>query len=648
MTADESQSEGQQPHQLPRFQRAALHAHQLGVLIAVLGGSAVLLLLAALIMPRFSLDPIWQPIVLNDSAALLVVLIGLYCALQISRWRREALAAVSTIELATSTASHSGSGWRAQAARIAGLLKPLVSRGSRLLRREELFMAAVALIALWAVRHGWNPAVPGASLQRAGYVGAGLALACAYGLLVLERYLSGPLATEWPEAPALAYLIRAAILACVLGALCLIFDAPSRLWPARLAVCSGLIPAALALELLLRALLSSITRAPAAAEPAFLAQTFLARLFTWPPRPWAFVHEELHQRYGIDLRQNWAFRFVRRSSLPLIAAVAFIGWLSTGLHELPVARRGIYERFGRPVQVWDPGMHWGLPWPLARMVQVDNGVVYELAASISTEPQAQADNSGADDPAPASADRLWDVAHTSENAQVISSEADAKQNFQVVNMDVRFVYRIGLTHEAAMAVTYRCADVETLIRSTASRVMVHYFASRTLAGLLGAQRDLLARDLQREVQAQMDRFGSGVELLSVLIESIHPPAGAAAAYHSVQAAVITAQAIVAQERGTAAITVNEAHQSATAQVDEATAVARENTVGAEVAQTGSNAELESFRAAGPAFVRERYFNQLAAGLAKANLIVVDHRIGIANNAPTIDLRTFSNSGAASP
>ena len=648
MTATESHTDGKLPNQLPRFQRAAVHSHQLSVLIGALGGSAVVLLIAARILSRFGFDPIWQSIVLNDSAALLVIVIGLYCALQISRWRSEALVERRTIELETATAFSDATGWRVQVVRITRLLKPLVNRGSQLLRREELFMGAVALIALWAVRGGWNLALPGASLQRAGYVGAGLALACAYGLLVLERYLSGRLEVEWPEAPPLACLIRAAVLTFVLSALCLIFDAPLRLWPVRLAVWSGVIPAALALELLLRAVLSSITRAPAAGEPAFLAQPFLARLFTWPPRPWALVHEELHQRFGIDLRQNWAFRFVRRTSLPLIAAVAFIGWLSTGLHELPVARRGIYERFGRPVQVWDPGMHWGLPWPLARMVQVDNGVVYELATSISSDPQAQPDSSGADDPAPASADRLWDVTHTSENAQVISSEADSKQNFQVVNMDVRFVYRIGLTHEAAMAVTYRCADVEALIRSTASRVMVHYFASRTLAGLLGAQRDLLARDLQREVQAQMDRFGSGVELLSVLIESIHPPAGAAAAYHSVQAAVITAQAIVAQERGSAAITVNEAHQSATAQVDEATAVARENTVGAEVAQIGSNAELESFRAAGPAFVRERYFNQLAAGLAKANLIVLDHRIGIANSAPTIDLRTFTNGGAASP
>jgi regulator of protease activity HflC (stomatin/prohibitin superfamily) len=175
--------------------------------------------------------------------------------------------------------------------------------------------------------------------------------------------------------------------------------------------------------------------------------------------------------------------------------------------------------------------------------------------------------------------------------------------------------------------------------------MVHYFASRSLDGLLGEQRDALAKDIGRTVQADLDHFGSGVELLSVLVESIHPPAGAAAAYHSVQAAQIKSQAIVAEERGTAAATVNEAREEASAIKDAASAAAREHTATAEAAKLGFDAEQESFRDAGQAFVRERYFSQLAQGLAKANLVIIDHRIGSAGAAPTIDLRTF---GASNP
>jgi regulator of protease activity HflC (stomatin/prohibitin superfamily) len=484
----------------------------------------------------------------------------------------------------------------------------------------------------------------GEPLGLPGYAGAGIVACGAFGLLVLERSFSGRRAAEWPESIRLAYLARAAILTLTLGAIALVFSSDSRVWPDRVAVLNGLVPAALALELLMRAVFSALTRASNEDEPPYLAESFLARLFTWPPRPLREVQQELHARFGIDLQQNWAFSFIGRAALPVSAVVVLIGWLSTGARELPIASRGIYERFGKPVAVWDPGLHWGLPWPLARTLQVENGVVHEVSANVQSDSQPQPDRSTADDPAPASANRLWDVTHVAENAQVISSEAGTKQNFQVVNTDVRFVYRIGLTDEAVMAATYHCSDVEALIRVTASQVMVHYFASRSLEGLLGEQRDALARDIQQTVQVELDRYGSGVELLTVLVESIHPPAGAAAAYHSVQAAQIAAQAIVATERGSAATTINEAEQEATMLRDSASAAARENNATAEAATLGFDAEQNSFREAGQSFVRERYFTQLAEGLTKANLVIIDHRIGSSSAAPTIDLRTFTPAG----
>ncbi|MHA5861463.1 SPFH domain-containing protein, partial [Pseudomonas aeruginosa] len=77
------------------------------------------------------------------------------------------------------------------------------------------------------------------------------------------------------------------------------------------------------------------------------------------------------------------------------------------------------------------------------------------------------------------------------------------------------------------------ADVPTLVRSTASRVLVHAFASRTLDEVLGEQRAGLAEQIGQAVQADLDRLGSGVEVLGAAVEAIHPPAGAANAYHAV-------------------------------------------------------------------------------------------------------------------
>src|SRR5471032_2737951 len=206
---------------------------------------------------------------------------------------------------------------------------------------------------------------------------------------------------------------------------------------------------------------------------------------------------------------------MRRAFFPVLAVVAIVGWSLTGIHEIALQGRGIYERFGKPVEVFGPGLHAGLPWPLGRVLSVENGVVHELATSASDA--AALPLAPAEGPAPLIDNRLWDASHVNDKSQVIASSSGDKQSFQIVNMDVRFVYRIGLTDQAALAATYNSADVPTLIRSTASRILVHDFASRTLDELLGEQRSALADDIGQAVQADLHTLDSGVEILATVV-----------------------------------------------------------------------------------------------------------------------------------
>jgi regulator of protease activity HflC (stomatin/prohibitin superfamily) len=279
------------------------------------------------------------------------------------------------------------------------------------------------------------------------------------------------------------------------------------------------------------------------------------------------------------------------------------------------------------------------------MLAVENGVVHELATSVSESNAVEQVLEPAEGPAPLSANRLWDASHINEKSQVIASNADdkpssQKQSFQIVNMDVRFVYRIGLTDRAAMAATYNTADVPTLIRSTASRILVHDFASRTLDELLGEQRAALSADIGNALQADLKKLDSGVEILATVVESIHPPAGAANAYHAVQAAQIGAQALISRERGAASEQSNLAELNASVAKDNASAGAREVMATAQGADLRFSAERQAYDQAGKAFLLEQYLTQLSQGLAHAKLLILDHRLG-GDTAPTIDLRTFT-------
>ncbi|PNA03182.1 MULTISPECIES: protease modulator HflK [unclassified Pseudomonas] len=619
---------------LPRFQQAAAQGRRLRRLaigLAALAGAGWVL---AFFVGLFAPQSLWSALLVNQSAALLVLVTGLQSAWWVTQWRARVINPVVPVTVAEEPAPD---GWYER------LLERMSQRSLHLLGQigaATLWLGGWSLLVLLSIEQMWSLTLPAAGVGLSATVGAAIALLLAFALLVLERQLAQENPAQWPEAGALAQLTRVAIISLVLGALCLLFASDSAIWPVRLAVLIGILPGLVAVELLLRALLSLFSPRREQLEPVLLARSFVADLLRWPPQPLLALQHELHNRFGIDLRQIWAFSYMRRAFLPVLVLVAAVGWLLTGLHEIPMQSRGIYERFGKPVQVFGPGLHAGLPWPLGRVLNVENGVVHELATSVGENPAAvQLDP--AEGPAPFTANRLWDASHVNDKSQVIASSRGDQQSFQIVNMDVRFVYRIGLSDQAALAATYNSADVPTLIRSTASRILVHDFASRTLDGLLGEDRTGLAEEIGRAVQSDLQKLDSGVEILATVVEAIHPPAGAANAYHSVQAAQIGAQALISRERGAAAEASNQAQLQASLARDQASANAHEINATARAADLKFSAEQKAYASAGQAFVLEQYLSQLSQGLSKAKLLVLDHRLGGSSNAPTIDLRTFT-------
>jgi len=620
---------------LPRFQQAVFHGRRLRLWTIGLGALATTGLVLAFFIGLFAPQTLWQAVLVNQCAGVLVLVAGLQSAGCVTQWRAKLMQPVEPP--AQTVVADAPAGWYER------LLDRLSERWLSMLMHigaPTLWLAGWALLVLFSINQIWDLALPPAALGFSANVGAAVSLLLAFGLLVLERHFAQENVAQWPEAGPLAQLTRVAIVGLVLGALCLLFGGEASVWPVRLAVLIGLLPGLVAVELLLRAVLSLFSPRREQLEPALLARSFIADMLRWPPQPLLALQHELHNRFGIDLRQIWAFTYMRRAFMPVMAVIALIGWSLTGIHEISLQGRGIYERFGKPVEVFGPGLHAGLPWPLGRVRSVENGVVHELATSVG-EAAAPVVMESAEGPAPAIANRLWDASHVNDKSQVIASSRADKQSFQIVNMDVRFVYRIGLTDQAALAATYNSADVPTLIRSTASRILVHDFASRTLDGLLGEDRVGLAEEIGRAVQADLQALDSGVEILATVVEAIHPPAGAANAYHGVQAAQIGAQALISRERGAAAEATNQAQLQASIARDQASASAHEINAAALAADLKFAAEQKAYANAGQAFVLEQYFSQLAQGLANAKLLVLDHRLGGSGNAPTIDLRTFT-------
>jgi regulator of protease activity HflC (stomatin/prohibitin superfamily) len=282
-----------------------------------------------------------------------------------------------------------------------------------------------------------------------------------------------------------------------------------------------------------------------------------------------------------------------------------------------------------------------LPWPLGISRRIERGVLHELTlASQISDSEPGAARPGAEDPPPQPADRLWDRPHPGETTYLIASPAAAGQGFQRVDVDLRLITRIGLSDTAALQAAYGIADPDALVRATAGRLLAMYFASRTLAGVLGEDRQTFTEAIRAAMQQDLDRLAAGVEIVAVVVEAIHPPPAAADAWHNVESAEIRARVAVADETGAAAKTAAGAHSTAELATYDATAAAAEIVAKATVDHTLFAADRAADAAEPEAFQLERWLARLRTSLPRAQLLILDHRLA-GGEAPTLDLRVLA-------
>ncbi|WP_434641973.1 protease modulator HflK [Klebsiella sp. I138] len=486
--------------------------------------------------------------------------------------------------------------------------------------------------------------------------GLALLLIC-FALLVGERMLSFRRIRHWPYQTVGIGLLRALLSICLLTLIALSVSSFALIPAGWIVEITGVIVLLIAAEFLLRMLAALFVAPREDKTPPFLSQSLLAEHYRWPLHPLLLIRKKIIQHFGVDIGKIQAFRLMGQILFPVLCGIALIGWLMSSINEVSLHQRGVYERFGRPVNVLLPGLHLGLPWPFGRVMPVDYGAIHELQLSEAQSAESPATQSAVsgpstlptvksvdaiEGPAPQSSWRLWDNTHTTDQAQVIASAQGDKQSFQIVNMDIRLLWRVGMQDSDAINSLYQTDDLATTIQRIARQVLTQYFAHQQLDVLLNEQRATMAATINSDIQARLNQLHIGVELLSTRVESIHPPAGAANAYHGVQAAQITANALIARERGYAAVQSNDAHQKATTAIDSAQATANEVQAKADNTLTRYRAEHDAWAINPQAFMNERRYQTMSKALSRAPLLIIDSQVA-GQHDPMLDLRPFSPS-----
>jgi regulator of protease activity HflC (stomatin/prohibitin superfamily) len=464
------------------------------------------------------------------AASLIIAADGLFCAGMVAR-------------------AHERRHPDANAGRVAAWMQPVVN-------------AVLALMAGGACVLAWRTA-PVSVGHGMRLVSGFILVLGAFPVLVLERTFAGMAARE------LAFVLRVPLLALLGVGIAEVLPAADFVWPGWIEQAVGILVLLVPIELLLRSFAMTFAPPPRVEDLRPIACSVLARAIHPAPPSLLGLNAVLERQVGIDLQRSWALGFAARAAVPIALGIAVLAWGVTGLTALRMDQRAVYERLGMPVAVLGPGLHLHLPWPFGIFRPVELGVLHDVPVSFGPISARVTQVVGAEDEPTVSDDRLWDGTHPGETTYLIASEEAGQQGFQTVDVDLRLIWRVGLSDEAALQAIANDVDPGLLVRSVSRQILLRNFADRSLATLLAADRETLAATLRRQMQQKLDALGSGIDLVAVVIEAIHPPPAAAGAYHAVQAAGIRAEISVADQTGQAADSRSLAQQTVTYELNAA-------------------------------------------------------------------------------
>ncbi len=182
----------------------------------------------------------------------------------------------------------------------------------------------------------------------------------------------------------------------------------------------------------------------------------------------------------------------------LIGGVVLLGWLGSGFFIVQEGQQGVVTSFGKYSKTVEAGFQWRLPYPF----QADEIVSVTQLRQVEVGRNSVVAATGLRD----------------------SSMLTLDENI----VDIRFTVQYTLKNARDFLFENRNPDeAVTLAAESAVREIV---GKSKMDSVLYEQRDAIAVDLAKSVQAQLDRLKAGIQVKNVNVQNVAPPEQVQAAF----------------------------------------------------------------------------------------------------------------------
>jgi len=182
----------------------------------------------------------------------------------------------------------------------------------------------------------------------------------------------------------------------------------------------------------------------------------------------------------------------------LIAGVVALGWLGSGFFIVQEGQQGVVTSFGKYSKTVEAGFQWRLPYPFQ-------------AHEVQPVSQLRQVEVGRSSIVPATG--LRDSSMLTQDENIV---------------DIRFT--VQFTIRDLRDFLFENRDPEQAVLLAAESAVREIVGKSAMDSVLYEQRDAIAADLVKSVQAQLDRLKAGIQIKNVNVQSVQPPEQVQAAF----------------------------------------------------------------------------------------------------------------------
>ncbi len=215
---------------------------------------------------------------------------------------------------------------------------------------------------------------------------------------------------------------------------------------------------------------------------------------------------ESYEPIEFPIGEYWQ-RYRRHIQVGVVVLLAIM-LISSVFYKVEADSEGVVLRFGKYIKTTDPGLHLKFFWPIDEVYVVPVQRIQVLEFGFST----------------AAAGRVTQYARKTKKhtdvARMLTGDLNLAHVEWIIQYRIKdaynYLFKIGGARNSVMA-------VNDTIRSVSEAVMRKLVGDASVDEVIASGRDQIASDAKVEIQKMLDKFETGVQVVTVKLQSATPP-----------------------------------------------------------------------------------------------------------------------------